>query len=374
MLSVDHATPFLLERGLIDRSWVIDGGLTIRCSERRNRNLKVEGPGGTGCLIKQPGDPAEGGHDTLGSEAEFYRFCQKEPVVTAMKQIAPNLVYYDPDRATFALELVSDAATLWWHYSAQDAQESRVEIASAFGRALGTVHQIFRRPGLVEDPRLAWLGCVAPWVMTVHRPGPELIANLSPANSQLIRILQTQNGLAERLDRVRGQWRAETVIHGDIKSDNVLAWRSREQPAWEIRIVDWEMVQLGDPAWDLAGALQDFVDCWVSSMPLANDMTLDERVAQARCPLHLVHAAIRSMWHGYQAATALASPEADDLLHRAMQYSAARIIQTVYETSYRSPQLSPRSVILLQISANLLSEPELVRAQLYGIPLASSQR
>ena len=43
MLSVDGATALLVERGLIDPAWIIDGALTIKSVARRNRNLRVEG-------------------------------------------------------------------------------------------------------------------------------------------------------------------------------------------------------------------------------------------------------------------------------------------------------------------------------------------
>ena len=65
MLGVDNVADFLLEKGLIDTAWIIDGALTVRSAARRNRNLRVEGPGGTGFLIKQPDSPLEGGFQTL---------------------------------------------------------------------------------------------------------------------------------------------------------------------------------------------------------------------------------------------------------------------------------------------------------------------
>ncbi len=57
---------------------------------------------------------------------------------------------------------------------------------------------------------------------------------------------------------LRGLWRQETLIHGDIKSDNILVGTPldrHEAPEETVWIVDWEFVEIGDPAWDLASAL-----------------------------------------------------------------------------------------------------------------------
>src|SRR5262245_30160313 len=142
MLSTDDAASFLIERGLIDRSWVIDGDLRVHCVARRNRNLRVEGPAGAGYLIKQPDSQGAQDQQAIRSEAAFYHFCQEEPAATALKRIVPRLADCDVEAAWLALELVPDATTLWWYYVAHDAQGFPVEVGRALGHALGTVHRI----------------------------------------------------------------------------------------------------------------------------------------------------------------------------------------------------------------------------------------
>lgn len=207
--------------------------------------------------------------------------------------------------------------------------------------------------------------------MTVHRPCTSQLANLSAANLELIRTLQMQDGLAERLELLCKRWQNECLIHGDLRFDNVLIRPRTECNAGEAIIVDWEMVQHGDPAWDLAGALQDYIGCWVSSMPLSLEISMEERAAQARFPLNHAQAEICSMCECYSAALNSKATHVEDLIDRAVEFSGARMIQTAYELSYRSPELSPISVVLLQISANLLAEPEAARRLLYGIPRLS---
>ena len=127
------------------------------------------------------------------------------------------------------------------------------------------------------------------------------------------------------------------------------------------------MVQLGDPAWDLAGAFQLFARCWVDSMPLAASLSIDERVALASFPLDLVQGLSRSLWHGYQTASE-ARPDFDLLLDRAVKFSASRMIQAAYEISASLPALDPRSVFMLQLGANVLSRSDVAHTELFGIP------
>jgi hypothetical protein len=363
MLDVDSATPFLLGQGLVDVASIIDGDLTVTSAARRNRNLQVRVRGGRGYLVKQPDDPTAGGHHTLRSEAAFYAFCEQEPAVALMAAVIPRLLYYDPDQSVLAVEFYDDAAPLWQHFWSLDGQPFPVGVARALGRGLATVHRVFRLPGPGDDPRLGWLGRQAPWVMMVHKPGPELLATLSPANYHTLRILQTQEQLSERLDRLRKEWRVETLIHNDVKSDNTLVL-----PSGEVRLVDWELVQLGDPAWDVAGALQDLLIFWVYSMPAGGGMTPDQMIAAARYPLPTIQGALRAFWAGYRAEAGLSADEAGALLARSVVFSGARLIQSAYEIAFGAHVLPATSVVLLQISANLLADPGLAQVQLYGIP------
>jgi aminoglycoside phosphotransferase (APT) family kinase protein len=169
------------------------------------------------------------------------------------------------------------------------------------------------------------------------------------------------------------RWRAETVIHGDIKSDNVLTGPQREGHTGGdvgVWIVDWEFVQIGDPAWDLAAALHDDIVFWTSSMPQEPTLSADERIGQARYPLELLKRATSALWDGYRRAAGLdlGGAEADDLLCRAVAFSAARLILAAHELSLEQEDISVQAVLLLQIGMNLLTDPESGQMNLYGIP------
>ena len=369
MLSIENALPYLIERGLVTAQTVLEGELIIANAARRNRNLRVTRKDGMSYLIKQPDDPAQGGAHTLSCEAAFYSFCLQEPSASGLKALLPRMTYFDPERSLLALELFEDAQPLWRYYMKFEALKFPAYVASALGRAMGLLHKTLRLPGPAEDPRLSWMRRSIPWVMQVHKPGPEVLASISPANYQTLRILQTQENLSSHLDGLGRLWQPQSVIHSDIKSDNVLVLpppEGADPKAIEVRLVDWETVQLGDPAWDIAGALQDFILFWTSSMMQAGP-SVDEMVATARYPLIVLQSAIRSLWRAYRTTVDLPPDEAAALIGRAVRFSAARLIQSAYEMAVTAQALPTSSALLLQISANLLADPETGQVQLYGI-------
>jgi hypothetical protein len=371
MLTMDNAAKFLIETNLITTEAILWGDLSMASAARRNRNLRATRKDGLGYLVKQPDDPMSGGLYSLRCEAAFYAFCQDTPEVAAVQALLPQLMYFDYERGIVALELLVGAQPLWGYCGQFDVANFPVRVVGSVGQALGIVHRAFRLSGpasTTADARLAWLRRDLPWILQVHKPGPELLAGISPANYEILKILQAQEGLSRQLDGLRPLWRPETIIHNDIKSDNILVTPAKDQSsgAVEVRLVDWELVQIGDPAWDVAGVLQDFVLFWILSMT-AMTASLEDLVQSARYPLPVLQAAIRAFGRGYRSGAGLESAEGNALFARAVRFSAARLIQSAYEMAQTLMSLPAQSVLLLQISANLLADPEAGQMQLYGL-------
>jgi Ser/Thr protein kinase RdoA (MazF antagonist) len=373
VLGVESATAYLRDRGLINGPAAAVGSYTVRDAARRNRNLRVEGADGGGYLIKQP-DPLEDDAEvTLRNEAAFHRLCLEEPALAALRGMIPRLADHDAERAVVVFELVPGAVPLRSSEGVLGATGLLAEAGRAVGAVLGTLHRACRALAAEADPRRPWLADKLPEIMTIHRPGPRLLEILSPASVEALKALQADGRLCGQLNGLRGLWRRETVVHGDVRFDNVLVLPPAGGPGAGrvpvgVRVVDWELVRLGDPAWDLGGALHEFLSLWVYSMPVSSALSAAEMAAGAVYPLAGMRRAIRATWGGYCAAAGLAADEADALLRRAVPYSAARLVQSVFESSYESDRLAARSVILLQLGANILDDPVSAQVRLYGLP------
>ena len=355
MLNVDTAPRYLVDRGLLAVQSILEGDLIVSSAMRRNRNLRVARKRDVSYLVKQPDDPSA--RMTLRNEAAFYALVQESERCAPLRELVPRLRHFDATESIVVLELIAGAKPLAAHYASYDGQPFPTAGARAAGRAIGTLHRLFR-----GEPRLGWMGDQPPWIMRAHKPSPDLLASLTPANAETIRILQTQEDLSRHLDRLRRQWQPSTVVHNDIKSDNILVLDG-DGPA-EVRLVDWELVSFGDPAWDVAGMLQDFILFWIQTMPYAAaGVPPAAMAASAKYKLPELHPAMRAFWSGYRGAV---GPEAE-LLTRAVAFSAARMIQSAYEIGQAASSLAPASILLLQISANILRDPARAQVELYGL-------
>ena len=369
MLTVDNVTEFLLEQRLINASWIIDGPLVIRSETRRNRNLAVVGPGTAGFLIKQPYELEEAAYETLRREALFYTLCRQEPVSASMSEVIPRLLYHNHEKAILVFELLPGVTSFLSQLEDPRGRRPLIEAAYAFGQGLALVHQTL---GVIDvgDPDKSWLPRDIPAVFQLHRPKAARRGVYSPAFQEILRNVRKSQGLGEALDGLQGLWRSESVIHADIKLDNVLVRSAYTLPEFdgvEVWIVDWELVQVGDPAWDIAGALQDLLVTWVRSMPVNESLGDEAMFARASLPLNSVRDIARALWSGYHEEAGLSPADTDHFLLRAVKYSAARLINSACEMSWYEDQMTPTAALMLRIAEDLLMEPESGRVILFGI-------
>jgi hypothetical protein len=165
---------------------------------------------------------------------------------------------------------------------------------------------------------------------------------------------------------LRSGWRPDALIHGDIKWDNCVLCPGSDGDL-HLKIVDWEMADWGDSCWDLAGIFSAYLSFWVQSLPGNGSANPDVLVAQARYPIERMQPAIRSFWSTYTRCREVSGKEARDLLHRTVLYTGARNIQTAFEFLQTSPQANSGTVLLLQLSMNVLTNPEEATSEVLGI-------
>jgi thiamine kinase-like enzyme len=137
----------------------------------------------------------------------------------------------------------------------------------------------------------------------------------------------------------------------------------------ELKLVDWELADWGDPCWDVAAIFSAFIVFWIQSLPLAPGRDAASAVKLTQFPIERMQPTIREFWRSYSEEMHLEPETAREVLERSVLFCGARTVQTAYECMQMSPQLNDAALYMLQASMNILMQPEEATRELLGITI-----
>ncbi len=329
-------------------------------ASRRHINSIVSSTGGVDYFIKQ-------GVDIESSKAirhEFfvYDYLQTAGLKPKIDKYLPKMKWYDPAINLMVLECIIPSQN-YREYHARRGTFPKI-VAKALGKALATIHQATSKkatwPSIFQNTK-------PNWGLSIHCPPIELILKASVQQIELVKILQRYPELARHLDDLRWRWQGQSVIHGDLRWDNVLIRRDKNGRIG-VNIIDWEASSLGDCRWDVGCIIGEYLACWLNSMTLVDDTITDDVIASAKYPIEKIQPAIHTFWETYAGNLQLDEVVRIEWLADSIRYAAVRLIQIAFEQSRITKQLTRRTVCCLQFSLNILKHPHEALAQLIGFP------
>jgi Ser/Thr protein kinase RdoA (MazF antagonist) len=365
LLNSDGVVHYLLQRGLLTPDAVVDGDLMVLEAPRRNRNFKITTKRQPGLFVKQVQDWDPHAIATVQREAWCYTLAKTVPELSTLKEMLPDFRSYDPQRHVLVLDLLSGFENLAEYHARLG--KFPVEIAALLADVLGSYHRE-TKDKLEHLPQASVFPRMVPWVLSIHQQQPGWFQSLSAANSQLLGIVKKYDEFATALDKLRGQWNFSSLIHGDIKWDNCLI-----QPANStnsklvLKVIDWELADLGDALWDVGAILQAYISYWILSMPTWPGATAEELIAKAPYQLEAFQSPLNAFWKRYKQVANVPQASCKEALHRSIGYGAARMIQTAYEALSFATQMNANALYLLQVSMNILLNLEEAATELFGI-------
>jgi hypothetical protein len=207
----------------------------------------------------------------------------------------------------------------------------------------------------------------APWVFDLARPAPASLRELAPAQLSVIQAIQSQPAAVAALDRLRDEWRPTRLVHGDFKWSNVLVHQDGAGIPVGLLLLDWEMAQLGDPAWDVGAVFHAFIAEAVLGLELTDGTSPEAAAGLLGTLLPRLLPAHRDFWSGYLAATRLTDVEAEAFLHRLTPHVAARLLKSAYEWSQAEVRIPRSAAAILQLGINMLLRPDAGREVVLGL-------
>jgi Phosphotransferase enzyme family len=368
IITIDNISHYLLQEKIIDIEAIVDGDLRLVDNSRKNRNVKVLTKHGTSLLVKQPNIGDMRSIATIQREARFYDLIRTTPELTNIQSIIPKFVSFDRKQNILIVEFVEDSQSLKEYFYNISSDRFPTEPSFILGNIMAVYHKVFKN----------WIGSKIfslfprsyPSAFFIARPGPDIFSTLSPANLQLLKIIQRYPDILHHLSNLYNEWTTQTLIHGDIKWDNlIIKLNNNGDSQIGIKIVDWELCGIGDPCWDVGGAFQDFISFWLFSLPITGNEKPEQLIASAEYPLQNMKDSIRAFWRGYTKRAGIKGRQAHEFLYKSTKYCAARLIHKAYEFQQASSQISNTVIYILQTALNILNDIDNAIVQLLGIPL-----
>lgn len=325
MLTLETLTPYLMSRGFVAPADVVDAPndlYTVLNYSSRNRAFKVLAPGKPGLLVKQGMDPdAAEYRDTLVQEARFLQAVGSEPALRPLASFIPGLRYYDPRHAIVVGELVQPATSLTkYHLNLGEFTFPR-EAADTAGHLLGTFHDLGARA--VAAGKLGFIRHRPPSVWSLPGRLQQQAREGDGPAARLHHLIQEKGSFWSSAPRLELAWgQAREVVHRDPRWDNFLLTHGRGAAGrMNMRMIDWELVGLGDSAWDVAFFLCEYVRFWTFFAPSDTSVTtLDSVIERQRFAFRDWHPAAAAFWSAYCRARGFDRAEAADLRRRVVSY------------------------------------------------------
>lgn len=384
LVNIDNAAEYLVDRGLLDTESIVDGDLKIIDASRRNRNLQVTRKNDASLLLKQPNPTDINNTMTIRKEAFLYLLMQTDSDFVMLKDLAPRILDFDDQKNILVTEFVTNAQSLNNYYYRRSSQSIIGKEESAeLGRLIAAYHTAF--DGLINDEdkknknknksKLHFLqGGFVP-AASIVRPGPEIFKDISTGNLKLLKIIQQYPTFYDSLEELYSSWRPQTLVHGDIKWDNIIISPSNEgsKLSFRMNIVDWESASIGDPAWDVGSMFQEFIKFWLYSLPTTGRESAEQLIGSTTYPINNIQPALRAFWNAYIKYAEMDAKESNELLIRSARFCAARLVQSAYESLYSSVEFPNTIVYMIQTSLNIFHRTNNAIIQLLGIPFRGEQ-
>jgi Phosphotransferase enzyme family len=355
---------YLISKGLISAQSVVDGDFVLAEAGRRNRNFKVLRRKQPGLFVKQIKTTEAQAISTIEREAAFYRTVHSDARYATIAQMIPKFIDYEPPRRALTLSLTENAESISEHHM-RHAQIPE-STARLIGNALGIAHAY--GPTMLADSKLRTLfPYQVPWPMTLDQSGYSFLDNFPPIGPQLAAAIRQSPKLQPMLSALRPLWQYDSLIHGDMKWDNCLL-SSPDGVQQNLTIVDWELADIGDGAWDVATIFKEYLVAAILNASARQAAASQNQPVPPAQTIESMQPSIRAFWKAYAAARGITA-DAGRYLDRAVRYTAARMIIAVLEYLNASPQFSVLGSSMLQTAVYLLETPQVAAVQMIGVPL-----
>ncbi|MCF4970622.1 aminoglycoside phosphotransferase family protein [Nostoc sp. CMAA1605] len=378
-LSHHNVVEYLSKSGVFTQQELL--GLTLDVGKLNTKNFSIIATlkDGRKFIVKQERPTLSGiFSQEIFNEWQFQSMMGNIAHLNPLQGFIREMLTYDHENFIAIYKYLDDYQEL---YSGilRSRQVLPVTIPGWIGAILAQIHRATfnceEAYNYVTQPDSFWHKRGAAFILLQHRITPELLSVMPPDYIKFIGLYQRYESLDQAKVEAINSWRACCVVHNDLNVANILVHQDWEnitsfalaQKHSAVKIIDWERSSWGDPIFDLANLIANYVILWIVSMVIDPSMSMQESINSAEFKLEDVRPSILVIVREYLQHFPEITQHFPDFFKKLIQFmGVALIIQTQAKIEHHK-QLVNSDIYSLQVAKSLLCRPEASLVSILGV-------
>ncbi|MUL35786.1 phosphotransferase family protein [Gloeocapsopsis dulcis] len=368
ILSDANVFAYLVSRELCTQEEAISG---VEQKSAKNFNLLVTLSAGRKLLVKQePFTGQQEGANEFLREWRIHEFIQRFLELGYISAWLPEVIHFDADRSIIVVNYLTNYRDLAEFY----AQENRFspDIAGAIGSVLAAIHRatlncqeyqdFFVQDTVSETDQELQL------TEGLDRIGPEIFGQVPDDGLKFFALYQRYDSLGKAIAELGHAYQPCCLTHNDLKLNNILLpldWEKENH--LQIRLIDWERSDWGDPAFDLGALIASYLLVWLTSLVVSKSIGIEEALRLAMTPLEDLQPSLVTLMRNYCDRFPEIFELRPDFLQRVMQFTGLNLIKAIQSMLQYQKSFGNTGICLLQVAKTLLCRPEASIRTIFGI-------
>jgi hypothetical protein len=367
LLSSENVVDYLIAHHLCPehrRNQVVE----IRSLSGKNFNLAIAFSQPPHFLVKQEPPSATGKLDNeLQREWLIATLIDAFPELQLLNTLMTKPLYFDAEASIVVFEFLNYHQDLSVYY--RETKQFDPAIATILGTTLAQIHRrtfehSASRNYLIQQDRS--IEKIPNFLWGIEKLTPGFFGMICLDGIEFFRLVQRYEPLKRAIAQLKDHWQPCCLIHADLKLSNVLI-----DPSGDLRIIDWEKMLWGDPIFDLANAIADYLHLWLEGLVVSPNLDLESSLRLAVIPLEQIQpslvALLRAYLNGFPEIHRPYSNTVTDFAQRLMQYTGFMLIERLrIKLEYHQP-FNNQGICTLQVAKQLLCQPQASITSILGI-------
>jgi thiamine kinase-like enzyme len=356
LLSEYNIAHYLMDKGYILPENIVEGKYSARRQDSRNNNFLINKEYDNAFFIKQCRGTQALDMETMRIEATIYWLANNDQNFKKLKAFLPKYFDYNYQQHILVTELLSKSINL--HQYLDSSNDFSATIGTQIATLLAAYHQRSISPDEFNQAPFTLFKKNKPWVFNLTSMDFNTWAtSVTGPQQHSINLIRTTPQFVELLQAQESLWQASTLCHNDIKFPNLLIEENEE--GLHLRLIDWELADIGDPAWDIAAVFNSFFTFWISRQ--------EKQQGKEAINMEKMQPTIHAFWNKYCAVMHIENQGA--FLRKCLSFSALKLVHTCFESTIHAQRLQAHSAQMLQLSYNILKSPEEAAQSLMALNL-----